>query len=132
MDASDHGDASRVHLLGIGGTGMSSLALHLRHEGHRVSGSDRSESTNLELLRRAGVEVSLDEGELPPDLDRIIVSSAIPSSHSGLVAARERGISVVHRSEELSRVFNGRRGIAVAGSHGKTTTSALLTHILVA
>lgn len=128
----DQPDPSAIHLLGIGGTGMSSLALHLHHEGHRVSGTDRSESGNVQLLRRAGIEVSLDESVLPSLVDRLVISSAIPSTHPGILSAAQREIPVLHRSDELSRLFNSQRGIAVAGSHGKTTTSALLTHILVA
>ena len=64
--------SNAIHLLGIGGTGMSSLALHLHHEGHRVSGTDRSESGSVQLLRRSGIDVSLDESVLPEAVDRLV------------------------------------------------------------
>jgi UDP-N-acetylmuramate--alanine ligase len=122
---------SRVHLLGIGGAGMSSLALHLLHEGHQVSGFDQRASSVTEALQVAGIEVCIGSpATLPETLDRLVISSAIPQHHPLLQAAHQRGLRVVHRSQELSRLFNARRGIAVAGSHGKTTTSALLAHLL--
>ncbi len=122
-----------VHLLGIGGTGMSSLALHLQKCGHKVSGSDRASSSNTEMLTQAGISVSFgDEAPLPEQIEKVVLSSAIGEDHPQRIAAEKRGIEIVHRSCELSRLFNSRRGIAVAGTHGKTTTSTLLTHILVA
>lgn len=112
---------------------MSSLALHLQKEGHKVSGNDRVASENTEMLQRAGISVSIgDDFPLPERLERVVASSAIGDDHPQMIVARSRGLEVVHRSEELSRLFNARRGIAVAGTHGKTTTSTLLTHILMA
>lgn len=123
--------SQRIHLLGIGGTGMSSLAVHLQHEGHQVSGFDQNASATTEALANSGISVQVGEStSLPEPLDRLVISSAIPHEHPLLVAARQRGVEIVHRSEELSRLFNSSRGIAVAGSHGKTTTSALLAHLL--
>ena len=110
---------------------MSSLALHLLKEGHKVSGSDLRSSPQTEKLQVAGVHVHFgDLTQFPVDADRVIASSAIPQDHPELQRARAHGIPIVHRSQELSRLFNQAHGIAIAGSHGKTTTSALLTHIL--
>jgi UDP-N-acetylmuramate--alanine ligase len=126
-------DRANLHLLGIGGAGMSSLALHLHNEGHWVSGFDQRESDVTARLARSGIPVSTDPGAtLPTKVDRLVVSSAIPEDHPLMQQARQQRVPVVHRSLELSRLFNATRGIAVAGSHGKTTTSALLAHILFA
>jgi UDP-N-acetylmuramate-alanine ligase len=112
---------------------MSSLALHLQNEGHKVSGFDQKASSVTDLLERRGIELTIGDGaRLPSDIHRLVLSSAISHDHPMLTDARSRGIEIVHRSEELSRLFNRSHGIAVAGSRGKTTTSALLTHILVA
>lgn len=123
--------SQRIHLLGIGGAGMSSLALHLQNEGHRVSGSDQKASEVTADLERCGISVDVSESEeLPGGLDRLVISSAIACDHPLLLEGRRKGIDVVHRSQELSRLFNASRGVAVAGSHGKTTTSSMLTHVL--
>lgn len=122
-----------LHLLGIGGTGMSSLALHLLKEGHQVSGSDLKESARTKELQRRGVSIHFgDLQQFPDNADRVIVSSAIPQDHPEVLRAKERDIPTVHRSIELSRLFNQSHGIAIAGTHGKTTISALLTHVLTA
>ncbi len=122
----------RIHLLGIGGTGMSSLALHLQNEGHQVSGSDRAATAVTARLEQAGIPVDLSESRLPPGLERLVVSSAIGADHPLLMEGHRLGLEVVHRSQELSRLFNASRGVAVAGSHGKTTVSSMLTHVLAA
>jgi UDP-N-acetylmuramate--alanine ligase len=112
---------------------MSSLALLLQNDGHRVSGLDQRASETTARLQQAGIEVSVgDSCGLPPDVDRLVLSSAIAPHHPQVETARLRGLEIAHRSEELSRLFNRSHGIAIAGTHGKTTTSALLTHILVA
>lgn len=111
---------------------MSSLALHLQQEGQRVSGADQNLSPTTAQLENVGIKVFGEDLPLPEGVDRVIYSSAIPKDHPLLEQARERGLEIVHRSIELSRIFNSRRGIAVAGTHGKTTTSTLLTHVLAA
>lgn len=126
--------ASPVHFVGVGGCGMSGLALTLHHRGYRVSGSDRAESANVLALRRSGVPVTLghrSEG-LPADAGLIVVSTAaIAPDVPDLVAGRRRGVPVVDRAELLAALMAQHRvGIAVAGTRGKTTTASLLGWIL--
>jgi len=121
-----------VHVVGIGGAGMSAIATVLARMGHRVSGSDLKESPTLERLRALGVDARVGHsgGHLPDGLDAVIVSSAIPETNPEVVAADQRGIRVLRRAEALRAVAATRRSIAVAGSHGKTTTSSMLALVL--
>ena len=116
---------ARVHVVGIGGAGMSAIATVLAAMGHQVSGSDLKESAGLERLRALGVAVSVghDAANLPTELDAVTISTAIPARNPEVVAAHERGIPVLRRAEALAAIAATRRGIAVAGTHGKTTTS---------
>jgi UDP-N-acetylmuramate--alanine ligase len=122
----------RVHIVGIGGVGMSAIALLLARMGHTVSGSDLKESVALARLEAAGVQVQIGNRaeNVPADADAVVYSTAIPLRNAELVAARELGISVLHRSAALAALAATRRTIAVAGSHGKTTTSSMLALIL--
>jgi len=122
----------RVHIVGVGGVGMSAIALLLARMGHEVSGSDLKESVALARLEAAGVQVSVGNRaeNVPPDADAVVYSTAIPLRNVELVTARELGISVLHRSAALAALAATRRTIAVAGSHGKTTTSSMLALIL--
>lgn len=121
-------DLGRVHFIGIGGAGMSGIARILLARGLRVSGSDAKESATLAALRALGatVHVGHDAGHVA-DADTVVVSSAVRDSNPELVAAREQGRQVLHRSHALAALMQGRRGIAVAGTHGKTTTTAMVT-----
>ncbi|MDC4233083.1 UDP-N-acetylmuramate--L-alanine ligase [Actinomyces sp. B33] len=115
------------HLIGIGGAGMSVVAELLAARGARVSGSDRAESPVLERLRALGVDARVGhDGAHVPEDSTVVVSTAIRSTNPELVAARERGQEVVHRSEALAAAASGMRFVAVAGAHGKTTTSGML------
>jgi len=122
----------RVHVIGIGGAGMSAIASVLARMGHRVSGSDLRESRGLERLRLLGVDARSphDPANLPDDVDVVVVSTAIPEHNVEVAAARTRGVPVLRRSEALRALVATRRTIAVAGSHGKTTTSSMLAVIL--
>ena len=106
---------------------MSGLAVVCRALGSDVSGSDRSESTYTERVRAAGVQVSIghDEANLPEGAE-VVISSAIPEENPELAAARSRGSRILHRSELLAEICRGRDVIAVAGTHGKTTTTAMI------
>src|SRR5215208_5969664 len=122
----------RLHFIGVGGAGMSGLALVAKELGAEVSGSDRAESTYIERLREAGVEpVSGHDAGNVPEGAEVIVSTAIPEDNPELAAARERGASVLHRGDLLGEVTRLRRTIAVAGTHGKTTTASMAAHVLV-
>ncbi|WP_051941402.1 UDP-N-acetylmuramate--L-alanine ligase [Phaeacidiphilus oryzae] len=107
---------------------MSGLAKILATRGARVSGSDAKESATVQALRELGAEVAIGHaaGNLPAGADCVVVSSAIREDNPELAAARERGLPVVHRSDALAALMAGRRALAVAGTHGKTTTTSML------
>ncbi|MFD8599399.1 UDP-N-acetylmuramate--L-alanine ligase [Kitasatospora sp. NPDC059646] len=116
------------HFIGIGGAGMSGLAKILAVRGAAVSGSDAKESDTVRALRELGATVFVGHAaeHLPAGTSSVVVSSAIRADNPELVAARERGIPVVHRSDALAALMGGRRALAVAGTHGKTTTTSML------
>ncbi|MEO5841299.1 MAG: UDP-N-acetylmuramate--L-alanine ligase [Acidimicrobiales bacterium] len=122
----------RVHIVGIGGAGMSAIASVLAAMGHPVTGSDLKESPGLDRLRALGVgiEVGHDAAHLG-DAQVVTVSTAIPPRNPEIQAARARGIPVLRRAEILALLSRTRRSIAVAGTHGKTTTSSMLALALV-
>jgi UDP-N-acetylmuramate--alanine ligase len=120
-----------VHLVGIGGIGMSALARFLLARGHEVSGSDRQWNEQLDGLQALGARVwEGHDASYLGDADLVIVTSAAAPDNLEIVAARQRGISVIKRAVLLATIANAGRAIAVAGTHGKTTTSALIGHIL--
>jgi UDP-N-acetylmuramate--alanine ligase len=116
----------RLHFIGIGGAGMSGLAVVSAGLGATVTGSDRSESTYMERVRGAGVEPSIghDAANLPEGAE-VVVSTAIGDGNPELSLARERGQKVVHRGELLAELCAEKRLIAIAGTHGKTTTTSM-------
>jgi len=120
-----------VHILGIGGAGMSALARLLLARRVRVSGSDAKDSRRLDALRALGARcvVGHDAANVG-DVGAVVVSTAISERNVELRAARERGIPVLHRSVALAMTMQGSRVAAVAGTHGKTTTTSILTVIL--
>jgi len=123
----------RVHLVGIGGSGMSGLASVLIAKGATVSGSDLRESTHTIGLRRAGARIDIgqhDPRRIRPDLDGVIVSSAITEGNVELAAANNQRIPVVRRLEAVANLLQEYRSIGVAGTHGKTTTAAMTSTIL--
>lgn len=126
-------DLGRVHLVGVGGAGMSAIAGLLVARGLTVSGSDAHEGPALAGLRDAGVRVHVGhDAAHVDDADTLVVSSAIRDTNPELVRARERALPVLHRSEALAALMTGRIGIAVAGAHGKTTTSTMVAAALTA
>jgi len=124
--------AHRVHVVGVGGAGMSAIAEVLMAMGHQVSGSDLKESTGLARLRALGVQVSIghDAANVAPGTDFVAISTAIPERNPEVRAAHEAGVPVVRRAALLAAIASTRRTIAVAGTHGKTTTSSMLALVL--
>lgn len=122
----------RIHCVGIGGIGVSALAQYLQHEGHTVSGSDRSPSHVTALLEKKGIEVIVGhEKLLPSDVEFVIYSDAVPADNSERVEALKRGIPQMTYFEALGKVSEGKRTIAICGTHGKTTTTAMIAKMLV-
>ncbi|MEJ3658954.1 UDP-N-acetylmuramate--L-alanine ligase [Actinomycetes bacterium KLBMP 9759] len=119
----------RVHLIGIGGAGMSGIARILLARGVAVSGSDAKESPAVLSLRALGatVHVGHDAAHLPQAPATVVVSTAIRETNPELVAARERGLEVVHRARALAGLTLGRRLVCVTGTAGKTSTTSMLT-----
>ncbi len=121
-------DLGRVHFVGIGGAGMSGIARVLLARGATVSGSDAKDSRTTTALRALGATVHLGhDASHVADADTVVVSTAIRQDNPELVGARERGLRVLLRAEALAALMSGRRGVAVAGTHGKTTTTSMLT-----
>lgn len=118
----------RVHFIGMGGAGMSAVARLLLARGVPVSGSDAKDSAALRELESLGATVFVGQrGQNAAGAATVVVSTAIKDDNPELLAARERGARVVHRSQALAAAMHGRRVVAVAGTHGKTTTSSMAT-----
>lgn len=116
-----------IHLIGIGGTGMGPLAKVFLEMGHTVSGSDLNASKTTDYLIERGAIIYFNHTATNVNgATRVIYSSAIPTQNPEMVAARKKGIEILHRSEVLAQFLNNRRGIAVGGAHGKTTITSML------
>ncbi len=120
-----------IHLIGIGGTGLSAIARLLKESGHTVTGSDMQPSSFVDDLREIGILVYIGhKAEQIADADLIVRSSAIPDKNPEVVAAREAGIPVYKRSDFLGSLMEDKIGIAIAGTHGKTSTTAMIAWTL--
>jgi UDP-N-acetylmuramate--alanine ligase len=118
----------RVHFVGIGGAGMSGIARVLLARGTTVSGSDAKDSRTVAALRALGARVDIGHAAAHvDDVDTVVVSTAVRETNAELSAARARGARVLLRAEALAALLEGRRAVAVAGTHGKTTTTSMLT-----
>ncbi|MBI3508889.1 MAG: UDP-N-acetylmuramate--L-alanine ligase [Chlamydiia bacterium] len=120
------------HFIGMGGIGMSALARILLQHGHEVQGSDASASTLLEELQKEGatVRVGQQEGGVPPHAT-VVYSTDIKEHNIEFVSAKKMGLPMLHRSDLLARLMLEKKPLLVTGTHGKTTTSALLAHVLI-
>ncbi len=137
MSARDYGESGgmhrmqRLHFVGIGGVGMGGIAEILLNLGYQISGSDRASNPLTLRLKKLGATVYIGHAaEHVEDKDVLVVSTAIGADNPELVAAREKRIPIVPRAEMLAEVMRFRRGIAVAGTHGKTTTTSLVASVL--
>jgi UDP-N-acetylmuramate--alanine ligase len=125
--------ARHLHFVGIGGTGMSGIAEVLVNLGYPVSGSDLSSNASTRRLRRLGARIH--RGHRPGNLrdaDVVVVSSAVGEDNPEVVEARRRGVPVIPRAEMLAELMRLKHGVAVAGAHGKTTTTAMIAEVLTA
>ncbi len=121
----------KIHMIGIGGAGMSGIAEVLMKRGHVVTGSDLKESLYTRRLEQAGIEVHIGHSSSQVgDADRVVISTAIPRTNPELLEARRRAIPVIPRAEALAWILDDARGIAIAGTHGKTTTTSMTAHAL--
>lgn len=127
----------KYHFIAIGGIGMSGLAKYLLEDGHSVSGSDIQDSKYVDTLRKLGAKVHIghNKGNLPENVDAVIVSTAIKESNPELIKARELGLKIYHRSDLLKEIAesaqaNNKYFIGFAGTHGKTTTSGMASYVL--
>ena len=122
----------RIHVVGVGGAGMSSYAAILAAMGHRVSGSDIRDHPRFERLRLVGVECLVPQvaANVPPDADAVVISSAVPRTNVEVRAAEQAGLPVLSRADALAGIVAARRGLGVAGTHGKTTTTSMITLIM--
>jgi UDP-N-acetylmuramate--alanine ligase len=120
-----------VHFVGIGGIGMSGIAEILHNQGYVVRGSDSAESANVKRLRDMGIDVMIGQAaENLRDASVVVISSAIKKGNPELAAARARGLPVVRRAEMLAEIMRFRNCIAIAGTHGKTTTTTMVATLL--
>src|ERR671917_679917 len=121
----------KIHMIGVGGAGMSGIAEVLKSRGHEVSGSDLKESAYTRRLREAGITVYIghDTAQVG-EANQVVISTAIPKTNPELLDARRRSIPILPRAAALATILEGGRSIAVAGTHGKTTTTSMTTHVL--
>jgi len=123
-----------IHMIGIGGSGMSGIAEVLLNQGYAVSGSDVAMGQVTKRLMKLGATVFIGHGpdNVAENVDVVVKSTAIPDSNPELEVARERGIPVIPRAEMLAELMRLKSGIAVAGTHGKTTTTSLMAEVFAA
>ncbi len=125
-------DIHKIYFIGIGGIGMSALARYFKGKGKEVSGFDRTETALTKQLKEEGISVSYsdDAALIPKDADIVVYTPAIPKDHAGLVYYRENGYDLLKRSDVLGIITKSSFNICVAGTHGKTTTTTMIAHIL--
>jgi UDP-N-acetylmuramate--alanine ligase len=124
-------NVKRVYFIGIGGIGMSALAQILSELGYKVFGSDLKKTPLIERLQRKGIQVTIGHSnKCPEHIDLVVYTSCINSDNPEMITFKSRGVKLISRGELLAELFNQRLGIAIAGTHGKTTTTALIAHVL--
>jgi UDP-N-acetylmuramate--alanine ligase len=125
------GKLKKIHFVGIGGAGMSAIAQILLEKGYEVTGSDLKNSDAVQRLRSLGAEIFIGQsGENVTGKDAIVVSTAISNDNPEVMAAKELNLKIFHRSDVVAYLLNNAEGIAVAGAHGKTTTTSMIGVVL--
>ncbi len=125
------GRVKNIHFIGIGGAGMCGIAEMLHKEGYNISGSDISESNIVKQLRKLGIKVQVGHNKLNiENADVVVQSTAISDDNVEIVAAKEKNIPILPRAAMLAELMRFRQGIAIAGTHGKTTTTSIIAHLL--
>lgn len=123
--------SKRIHLIGIGGIGMSGIAQLLLAQGLKISGSDLKDSQLIDKLRGLGIKIYIGHcASNVEDADKIIYTLAVSQNNPELQAARSKGLDVITRAEALAELANQKKTIAISGAHGKTTTASLIAHLL--
>lgn len=121
----------RIHFIGIGGIGMSGIAEILCDMGYTISGSDMSESGNVSRLRKKGIAITIGHSaDTIEGAGIVVISTAIPPTNPEVVAARKQFLPIVHRAEMLGELMRLKKSIAIAGTHGKTTTTSMVASVL--
>ncbi|MDQ6975030.1 MAG: UDP-N-acetylmuramate--L-alanine ligase [Mariprofundaceae bacterium] len=121
----------RIHFTGIGGIGMSGIAELLHNQGFTVQGSDVSHSANVQRLQALGINVNIGhQADWVANTDVVVVTSAVKADNPELLAAQEANIPVIPRAEMLAELMRMKQGIAIAGSHGKTTITSMIAHVM--
>ena len=130
-DPTFHG--RRVHFVGIGGSGMSGLARLVADRGGICTGTDASENPAVESLRATGIQVWTGTAavDFPEDCELVVASAAIPAEHPARATAADRGLEVLSYAEAIGRAMIGRTAVSIAGTHGKSTTTSMLAHVLI-
>lgn len=125
-------DIKRIYFIGIGGIGMSALARYFRFHGRQVSGYDKTSTALTRQLEEEGIAVHYEEepGTIPKDADLIVYTPAVPAAHKELVWYQQHSYTLMKRSEVLGLITAGSFNICVAGTHGKTTVTTMIAHIL--
>lgn len=123
--------SNKIHFIGIGGIGLSALARFLKHNGYEISGSDMKDSPITTALREEGIEVTVPQNTSNIiDQDIVIYSAAVKEDNPEFIAAKEKGMLLLSRKDALPFILKGKKVFAVAGAHGKSTTSAMLASII--
>ncbi len=125
-------NAKKLHFVGIGGIGMSSLAQYMLSQGYTITGSDIAENANVKKLKEMGIRVNIGHSieNIDNDVDIVVISSAIRENNAEVMHANRLNIPVIKRYQLLAYIVNSKKSIAIAGSHGKTTTTSLCASLL--
>jgi len=125
-------DIQKIYFIGIGGIGMSALARYFKSRGAAVSGYDKTVTPLTKELEQQGIAIHYEERVdlIPKDVDAVVYTPAIPANHAELVYYREHQYTVVKRSDVLQWITEGSFNICVGGTHGKTTVTSMIAHLL--